>query len=507
MNKKTALFISSSAISISVIACAMVVAGRHSAVKQVNAGECQHEIVGHYEASDTSIEHWACCECHHAWADEDLTIEISENTTTDRSRIDFGSKQYAMAIQYTNSEWEWVKPGTVVYDAKYNFAHSVTDSNMSQAFISTISEHMDPLDEGKYYYFEITNNTDQDLNAIPVNRGWGSPQPSTIIAVGETKIVSASWTLWNGDENKKGPCIHLTPVYTDGFSGNITFSFLQIVDADPNYYSKVALVPSWDYLGYETIYTGGLFGFNARLSFTAESSEVFFESKDITTELAEGKYYMVQVTNDTNAILDAKMVGREWGGTAGNTFTLAIGETAIVYASSETWNSQTKKGVALRLAPHSGGTFSGTLTASTPVIVDAIPAPTLFARLDVQDNDWHSIPVNLVYDNTYGYCFSFNGANGPHIWFRTVVELDPAQYSQVNFHLFNGGTTTGNIAAWSEDWNDHGNGFATLEANSWVDGRVLVDTWNGDRNSCDVGLYDVNFNGLVKLSFGELQAI
>ena len=49
--------------------------------------------------------------------------------------------------------------------------------------------------------------------------------------------------------------------------------------------------------------------------------------------------------------------------------------------------------------------------------------------------------------------------------------------------------------------------YICCQANSWVDGRVLVDTWNGDRNSCDVGLYDVNFNGLVKLSFGELQAI
>ena len=507
MNKKTALFLSSTAISIGAIVCTIFLGGRYSAIKQVNAEECRHEVVGHYEASDSSIEHWACCGCHHAWADEDLTIEISEDTTTDRSRIDFGSKQYAMAIQYTNGEWEWVKPGTVVYDSKYNFAHSITDSDMSQAFIGSINEFMDPLDEGKYYYFEITNNTDQDLNAIPVNRAWGSSQASTVIAVGETKIISASWSLWNGDENKKGPCIHLTPVYTDGFSGNITFSFLQIVDSNPNYYSKVALVPSWEYLDYSTIYTGGQFGFNATVSFSTESSEVFFESKDTITELAAGKYYMVQVTNDTNAVLDAKMVGREWGGTSGDTFTLAIGETAIVYATSDTWNSQTKKGVALRLAPHSGGNFTGTLTASNPVIVDAVPSPTLFARLEVQDSDWHSIPVNLTYDSTYGYCLSFDGVNASHIWFKTVAELNQAQYSQVNFRLFNGGTTTGDIAAWSEDWKNHGNGFATLEANSWVDACVLVDTWNGERNTCDVGLYDFNFNGLVKLTFGELQAI
>ena len=343
-------------------------------------------------------------------------MEISSNTTSDRSKIDFGSKQYTIAINYSNDDWDWGKNCTVIHDEKYDFAYSTSDTNMKQAFIGSINEYMDPLEEGKYYFFEITNNTDKELNATPVDRGWGSSSDSVVIPIGESKIVSAPWTTWNANATKKGPCVRLDSTAGENFAGNITFSTLQILNENPGYYSKVALVPSWDYLDANVSYVGGTFAINTSLAFTEASSEVFFESKDTTTELANGKYYMVQVTNDTNAVLAVKMVGREWGGTAGDTFTVSIGETAIVYASSTTWNSQTKKGVAVRFAPSAGGTFYGTLTVSNPVIVDAIPAPTLFNRLDAQDSDWHSVPVNLTYDNQYGYCYSFNGANVAHLY-------------------------------------------------------------------------------------------
>lgn len=505
MNKKALIF--TSVVSLAAIGFVTAFATKQQLVKRANAEECEHSVVEHYEASETSIEHWACCSCHHAWADAAKTMEISSNTTSDRSKIDFGSKQYTIAINYSNDDWDWGKNCTVIHDEKYDFAYSTSDTNMKQAFIGSINEYMDPLEEGKYYFFEITNNTDKELNATPVDRGWGSSSDSVVIPIGESKIVSAPWTTWNANATKKGPCVRLDSTAGENFAGNITFSTLQILNENPGYYSKVALVPSWDYLDANVSYVGGTFAINTSLAFTEASSEVFFESKDTTTELANGKYYMVQVTNDTNAVLAVKMVGREWGGTAGDTFTVSIGETAIVYASSTTWNSQTKKGVAVRFAPSAGGTFYGTLTVSNPVIVDAIPAPTLFNRLDAQDSDWHSVPVNLTYDNQYGYCYSFNGANVAHLYLRTVVELNPANYSQVHFHLFNGGTGTGDFAAWSEDWNNHGNGFGTLVANSWILGHINVDTWNGDRSSCDVGFYDFNFNGLVKLTFGELVAL
>lgn len=496
-------------MSILAIGATVFAVNANKRVVELNATECPHTEVGHYAATDSSIEHWACCACHHAWADEAKTIEISENTTTDRSRIDFGSKQYAMATQFSDNTrgdggWNWSNTGTVIYDAKYTFAYSIDETGMTQAFIGSINEYLDPLDEGKYYFFEITNNTDKELNAFPVNRGWGGALDPVTIPSGQSRIVSASWQTWNGDASKKGPCVRLAPTSGEEFGGNITFSTLQIVNDNPNYYSKVALVPSWDYLDTSVSFAEGDFAIYSEVTLSEASSEVFFESKDTTTALADGKYYMVQVINNSDAVLDVKMVGREWGGTAGNTFTVAIGETAIVYASSATWNSQTKKGVAVRFAPHAGGTFNGTLMASNPVIVDSIPAPTLFSTLAVENSDWQSIPVNLVYDSNYGYCFSFNGANAAHIKFKTVVELDSSLYSGVRFNVYNGGTGTGNCAAWSEDWNNHGNGFATLVAQSWVVGTVTTDTWNGDRGSCDVGLYDFNFNGIVRISFGQL---
>ena len=54
---------------------------------QARAGECPHTHVEHYPGNANYIEHWACCECHTAWKDENLT-EVIGNTISNRTNID-----------------------------------------------------------------------------------------------------------------------------------------------------------------------------------------------------------------------------------------------------------------------------------------------------------------------------------------------------------------------------------------------------------------------------------
>ena len=58
-----------------------------------HAETCSHEHVEHYlgynddETGKGYVEHWACCECHTAWADAQRTTVIG-NTSTERDDID-----------------------------------------------------------------------------------------------------------------------------------------------------------------------------------------------------------------------------------------------------------------------------------------------------------------------------------------------------------------------------------------------------------------------------------
>lgn len=102
MNKKKVFLISliSIATSFSLVSVAHF---SSNGVKRVSGSSCLHTHVEEYDAVAPSLDneglmhHYACCECHTAWSDENLTNEIG-NTVTDRSKIDIPKKAATVAI-------------------------------------------------------------------------------------------------------------------------------------------------------------------------------------------------------------------------------------------------------------------------------------------------------------------------------------------------------------------------------------------------------------------------
>ena len=86
----------------------------------VNAAGCDHTgVIEHYEANATTVEHWACCECHTAWADEARTI-ILRDGCVDKTR---SNSTYQVANYYDGGDYGWVDNSIALFDNEYGFAY------------------------------------------------------------------------------------------------------------------------------------------------------------------------------------------------------------------------------------------------------------------------------------------------------------------------------------------------------------------------------------------------
>lgn len=100
MNKKKFIICSlTGACAFLVSIC--VISNQKSQIENFNAKNCEHKHVEKYSGvaptltSNGIMKHYACCDCHTAWLDENKTIVIG-NTVSDRSKIDIYQK-----TQYT----------------------------------------------------------------------------------------------------------------------------------------------------------------------------------------------------------------------------------------------------------------------------------------------------------------------------------------------------------------------------------------------------------------------
>ena len=91
--RKLILFLTSCLVTVAGAAVAFTSLNEN--FKNYHATGCEHEVVEHYDLqldSPTSgaVEHWACCSCHTAWADEARTIELC-STIGNRENLNFNS--------------------------------------------------------------------------------------------------------------------------------------------------------------------------------------------------------------------------------------------------------------------------------------------------------------------------------------------------------------------------------------------------------------------------------
>jgi hypothetical protein len=349
--------------------------------RSANAEDCSHgeNLLVHYEATGTSRDHYACCGCHQAWADEELSVLLSSNTATDRKKLD-GEAYYNISHVGTDYDWKWDDNAQLSSVEKLGSLFFKTFKNTTEAFIQTIDTTATVM-ESSIHEVEVTNNTDSRLLLTSTSRTWNS---------------------------------------------------------------------------------------------NAETYELFLDP----------------------------------------------GETSLIKISSYCWNNKTfpndLKGFAIRLHnAEKEKPFSGEVIFNRP---HAYKQQDLFETISVGDEG--KVEVHETWDETYGRVYTFNveeisgwaEANAtdkkkfgtPKIYIKDVKYLDPAIYDQVEVYVYHEGSAGIEFTAWSEDWNKHGNwvGWFAPNNTTQAQGKIEIDTWNGDRNSCDVGFYDMYCaEGYISLAF------
>ena len=373
------------------------------------ATECTHDSVEHYEANSSHIEHWACCQCHHAWADSGRTIELSSNTSTDRSKIDFGSRYFHAALQSQDSSWqeggwEWTRDPVVVYDADYTFAYTVSETNLRQVFFES-NDTATVLEADKYYGMKVFNNTSTTLDVTVVSREWGGSNTKTVqVEAGQSVFVYGDASLWN-DGNKKGAAVRINVHDYSAFSGEVKVTSLKILELseNPDYFDTSYLTYSGEWIWDDTL---GFELLNDRIYQKynyASVTQAFIQSLDTTTTIPEGKYFVSHVVNNTDTALNVTSVSRGWN-SAYATQVVPAGESAWVYGDSFVWNYNTNKGGTFRLTCDATS-FTGEVLITAPKVVD-VPV----YAYELTDASWNQVSCTVGYEEDVGFYFSFDNS-------------------------------------------------------------------------------------------------
>ena len=197
-------------------------------LSNVNAEECAHSesMMVHYDATGTSRDHYVCCGCHQAWADEERTILLSTDTYLDRSKLD-GEAYYNISHRGTDYDWVWDDAAKIATVENLGSILYRDFTNTVEAFIQTIDTDI-TVKEGLIHEVEVTNNTDSTLAVTSTSRTWNSTNGTYTIELepGEKGLVKISSHCWNNNEiptDKKGFAIKLINVNGGAFSGTVVF--------------------------------------------------------------------------------------------------------------------------------------------------------------------------------------------------------------------------------------------------------------------------------------------
>lgn len=232
MNKKFTIF-SISALTLAGVAVIGIANQTSNGLVFNKAEGCEHHVVEHYGATATAIEHWACCECHHAWADEARTILVSENTSFERELIEVATPYYNVSHVGTNYEYIWddTELFATFDSSEFDISFAKTFDGMTEAYFQTVSA--DRVDDDVVYTIKVTNNSDATITVRTVNRSWTVACETKTIQANQTgylKIDGATWnsgvfsnpTHPNYGQPQYGFCVHVTP--TAEAKGTVTVS-------------------------------------------------------------------------------------------------------------------------------------------------------------------------------------------------------------------------------------------------------------------------------------------
>lgn len=228
MNKKVNLFGVIFASSAVVAASLLVSNNKMSNFFQVKSEDCHHGEVVHYEgraANDVNVEdsrssyveHWACCECHTAWADEARTIVLSNDTRENRNDLDASGVKYAFGWGAYNLEPIYSENGKAARTRTFNLDVESSAYDYYEVFLK------DPTGADQDYYLTMYNNTPATLKfEVMKGEGWAVDNHVYYVAPGASYSASFDSSYKNADSRICQVLIK-NPGETPVTSGNVVF--------------------------------------------------------------------------------------------------------------------------------------------------------------------------------------------------------------------------------------------------------------------------------------------
>lgn len=229
--KKLTIFSILGLTSLSLIVSAAFV-GKTGIIKPMNATDCDHKSVEYYNGfSDAGtgsgyVEHWACCQCHTAWADESRYIVLG-NTIEDRSKLntevgfsfDWGAYMFTPTYDSTNER-------ALYSSSKFHIAED--HEHDPYAFIETKSKRS--LEGYESIKFHILNDTSADTLNVQFLKGKSGADWADIgfgvipFEKGVSKAVEFSADLWNYKiaDSSSGPCFLIKNPNKDEVTGSFS---------------------------------------------------------------------------------------------------------------------------------------------------------------------------------------------------------------------------------------------------------------------------------------------
>lgn len=177
MNKRTKFFIFTLACAAVVGASGLLTNNFVNEIHGVNAEDCTHTHVEHYrgltprKGNAGYVDHYACCDCHTAWADEARTTIIGQ-TYTNRTNLD-------LASNYTYST-NWDAGNDVANSVPYyNETYGVvfqSSMNTKDGSYHCLESNFPAMDTTLYSgcTFSVYNDTDGEFKIVVYNRNWGA---------------------------------------------------------------------------------------------------------------------------------------------------------------------------------------------------------------------------------------------------------------------------------------------------------------------------------------------
>lgn len=307
----------------------------------VSAFNCDHigEIV-HYEATPTTIEHWSCCECHRAFADEGLTICVSENTAFDRERMEVNGPYYNVSHFGAEYDWLWDDTTQVVYDEEYDLVTTKSFVNATTAYFQTISTTSSIVDG--YYEIEVTNNTDKMIAASTTDRAWGKTHDFKYLNPGQSSLIRFSSETWYSGVSNGVPvygfAVAISAVGGGNFTGSVNITDPMVCES----YLEVSNLEAGNIMVTNDETYGRVFTFNTNSRTDANSEDPIYiylrGLKDIDTTLYEAIEIYIYHTSGKNINFTATT--EDWTGGRGYQILGELPSDAYnrILLNTEVWN-------------------------------------------------------------------------------------------------------------------------------------------------------------------------